>query len=103
VPLKISSALLLLDPSMYSEKKRSVGVAAALETETTSDSAAIRVMKPTSRRFRRELRKGTLMSLRFDTDDSAIQVRPLEGDKAVYDSDTVSACGPISSRRSAAR
>jgi hypothetical protein len=33
VPLKISSALLLLVPSMYSEKKSSVGAARALPRE----------------------------------------------------------------------
>ena len=59
---------------------RSVGVAAALETEPTSGSAATRVMKPASRRFRRELEKGadlpqgstTARSLRSPGRDGAV-------------------------------
>src|ERR671919_1070547 len=42
VPLKISSALLLLDPSMYSEKNSSVGAARALPSEKTSGTRAAR-------------------------------------------------------------
>src|SRR5919108_1487973 len=40
VPLKISRALLLLDPSMYSEKKSSVGCAFALPSAKTSGTIA---------------------------------------------------------------
>jgi hypothetical protein len=41
VPLKISIALLLLEPSMYSEMNSSVGAACALPSERTSGTKAI--------------------------------------------------------------
>jgi hypothetical protein len=52
VPLKISRALLLLVPSMYSEKKSSVGAARALPSAKTSG----RTTATTSRAGRRRAR-----------------------------------------------
>jgi hypothetical protein len=49
----------LLEPSMYSEKKSSVGVADALETDRMSGSAATAVTRTASRRLRHGVEKGT--------------------------------------------
>jgi len=47
VPLKISRALLLLDPSMYSERKISVGVVcpAGASTSAAASPAMARTMR----------------------------------------------------------
>jgi hypothetical protein len=100
--LNISRALLLLVPSMYSEKNGSVGAARALPSAKTSGRATAAKNRAASRRPR-DVTTSTACGIPRAEPDRPI-VNPVAVlDKAVYDLGTICSCADTTSPPSGAR